>query len=343
MILPALSHINRLTDDTGLLQFAIHSIPDPQYGYTLDDNARALLVSSAYYHLNSERNIAEYLVYRYLAFLRWSQLADGWFHNELGYDRRWLDDRCSEDAYGRAIWALGYAATHPVHSTTAGAAIHMLTLALPQAKNLQYVRGCAYTILGLFYLIQQNHPLGDRLLMQQLAEKIHKILLKNARSDWYWPEEMLTYDNGRIPQAMIAAGYTLNNHLMLLDAKKVLSFLISHVVENEIIIPIGNKGWFGQGASKARYDQQPIDAASLADVCAFAWRIFRKQEYAEIVRMSWAWFHGHNSEQIVLYDIHTGGCRDGLGQGHANENQGAESSLALLQAALVVYELSSEI
>ncbi len=40
-------HFLSMCDSTGLLQHAVHSIPDRAHGYCVDDNARALLLSSA--------------------------------------------------------------------------------------------------------------------------------------------------------------------------------------------------------------------------------------------------------------------------------------------------------
>jgi len=339
LILPTLNHLRRLTDDTGISQFAIHSVPDPCFGYTLDDNARALLVTSMYYHHNVDRDDATNLAYKYLSFLRWSQLPDGWFHNELSYDRRWLDERGSEDAYGRAVWALGYAATHPIHRATAGAATEMLHLAIPQAETLKYQRGFAYTILGLVNLIEQDHPLGDRGLLEYLADNLYKKLQSEIQTDWYWFEDKLTYDNGRLPQSLMLAGHLLGDSQLLEASERSLSFLLSHVFEGNVLVPVGNDGWFHRNSQKARYDQQPIDAATIVEVCATAWRIFQKKEYLNYANLAWEWFHGQNSEQLVLYDTETGGCCDGLGRSSVSNNQGSESSLAFLQAGLALYVL----
>jgi hypothetical protein len=339
LILPSLKHLHRLTDDTGILEFALHSVPDPSFGYTLDDNARALLVTSMYYHYHVDSEVAANLIYRYLAFLRWSQLSDGWFHNELSYDRRWIDERGSEDAYGRAVWALGYAATHPIHSGTAGAATEMLRHALSQVGTLKYQRGFAYTILGLVYLIEQDHPLGDHGLLQHLAERLYNNLQDDFQSDWYWFEDKLTYDNGRLPQALMLAGHLLGSKQLLQAAERSLLFLISHVFEGGVLVPIGNSRWFQRNSQKARYDQQPIDAATIVEVCATAWRIFQKNEYLNYAKLAWEWFHGQNSEHLALYDLETGGCHDGLSHNSISNNQGAESSIAFLQAGLALRDL----
>jgi hypothetical protein len=339
MSVPSLAHLCRLTDDTGLLQFAVYSVPNPQSGYTLDDNARALLVASAYHFHGIERETAAQLVYRYLAFLNWAQLPDGRFHNIGSYDRHWLDEQGSEDSFGRALWALAYAVSRPVHRASAGAAAEMLSHALPHVRELQYARGQTYAILGLSHLIQAGHPSGDQQLLRKLTDGLMDHLQQHARSDWYWFEDVLTYDNGRLPQALIVAGDILKDDTCITSAKKTLAFLLSHVVENDIVVPIGQNGWFRRGEHKAYYDQQPIDAASITEVCATAFSVFHDFHYRHVAEAGWAWFHGRNSERLVLYDAETSGCHDGLGHGKINANQGAESTLALLQAALAVYEL----
>ncbi len=337
--LPPLAHLRRLSDDTGVQQFAIHSVPNPHFGYTLDDNVRALLVTSGYYWHGVERDVAAALAYRYLAFIHWAQRPDGRFHNELSYDRRWLDEVGSEDALGRTVWALGYAVACPLHSASRGAAADMLGRALPHVQALRSPRARAYAALGMAHLVRVSHPYAQEYLLAALASSLLDDVQRNIQAEWHWFEAGLTYDNGRLPQALLIAGYLLSDQRYLSVGQELLDFLLAQVVEDGIVVPIGQSNWYWRGEIKARYDQQPIDAASLVEVCATASIVLGKPHYWDIALSAWAWFHGRNSEGLVIYDAQTCGCHDGLERGSVNHNQGAESTLALLQAALALNNL----
>ncbi len=340
LALPPLAHLQRLTDDTGVQQFATHGVPNPHFGYTLDDNVRALLVTSGYYQHGVERDLAAALTYRYLAFIRWAQRPDGRFHNELSYDRRWLDEVGSEDALGRTVWALGYAVACPLHSASMGAAADMLGRALPYVQSLCSPRARAYAALGVAHLVRVSHPHGQQHLLVALASSLLDDVQRHAQAEWRWFEPGLTYDNGRLPQALLIAGQLLSDRQYLTVAQELLDFLLAQVVEDGVVVPIGQAGWYWRGKAKARYDQQPIDAASLVEVCATASIVLGEARYWDIALAAWAWFYGRNSEHLVLYDAQTSGCHDGLRCSSVNDNQGAESTLALLQASLALNDLN---
>jgi hypothetical protein len=334
--LPPLAHLRLLTDDTGVVQFANWSVPDPHYGYTLDDNVRALLVVLGYHHSGAERDAAAALAARYLAFIRWAQLPDGRFHNELSYDRRWLDDVGSEDALGRTVWALAVAAALPITDSLAGAAAELLARALPHVPGLRSLRARGYALIGLAHLVRAGHPYGDAALLRAMADGLLDDLDGNAEPGWTWFEPVLAYDNGRLPHALFLAGAVLHDVRYIAAAQATLEFLLGSVVEGEIVVPIGQAGWFRRGQPPARYDQQPIDAASLAEVCATAALVVDDPSYARVAYSAWRWFHGANSEGLVVCEPLTGGCHDGLGKANVNHNQGSESTLAYLQAALAL-------
>lgn len=335
--LPPLTHLRRLTDDTGMLQFATWTVPNPHYGYTLDDNVRALLVVAGYYDMGVESDTAEALALRYLSFIQSAQRPDGRFHNEMSYDRRWLDEVGSEDSLGRTVWALATAVALPITPGLAGAAYQMLERALPHTHRLRSLRARAYVLLGLLQLLRIEHPRVDMELSRQLADSLLDELEQSSHRDWCWFESVLTYDNGRLPQALLLAGAALDEPRYTRAAEQALRFLLSQVTEHDIIVPVGHAGWFRRGTTKARYDQQPIDAASLVEVCATAEHVLDDVSYRRSALRAWRWFHGQNSEGLALGDTLTGGCHDGLGKNSVNNNQGAESTLAFLQAALALH------
>ena len=57
------------------------------------------------------------------------------------------------------------------------------------------------------------------------------------------------------------------------------------------------------------------------------------------MREAFAWFLGANRLGLPLYDFSTGGCRDGIGVAHVNQNQGAESTVCFLMALLEMLEV----
>lgn len=334
--LPPLTHLRRLSDDTGVLQFATHSVPNPHFGYTLDDNARALLVTCGYYHHGVEPEIAAALAYRALAFIHWAQKPDGCFHNQLNYARCWLDEVGSEDALGRAVWALGYAAACPLDDASKGAATIMFERTLAHVPKLRSLRSRAYAILGIAHLVRVGHKYTPKNLLAALADSIVHEFDDHAQPHWHWFEAVLSYDNGRLPQALLIAGHLLQNNRYLAIAQQSLEFLLTQVIEDNILVPVGQDGWYRRFENKARYDQQPIDAASIVEVCATANIVLCDRRYQDIALAAWAWFHGRNSEGLPLYNPETTGCHDGLKLGSVNQNQGSESALALLQAALAL-------
>jgi hypothetical protein len=211
-----------------------------------------------------------------------------------------------------------------------------LERALPLIDHLQSLRSRVYCILGLAYLVRAGHPLGDRQQIARLADSLIAEYHAASDGDWRWFEGILVYDNGRLPQALLLAGRVLAAPRYLQMGQESLDFLLAQVVEDDVVVPIGQDGWFRRGSGKARYDQQPIDAAAIAEVCATAHAVLGNDHYRHIAERAWDWFHGHNSEGLSLHDQETDGCWDGLMRGSVNGNQGAESLLALLQTALAL-------
>lgn len=337
--LPPLDHLVRLTDDTGTVQFSLWGTPDPSSGYTLDDTARALLVAAGYYRLGVDRARAEALITRTLSFVCWAQLPDGRFHNEASYDRRWLDVVGSDDSFGRTVWALSEALAGPLPARAEGAAGELLGRALPHAWQVRSLRGRGLVAIGMARLALADHPRADLRLLEALADSLLADLGGNSEPQWHWFEPILCYDNARLPQALLLAGQVLGRHEYVQAAKAALDFLCEHTLEGEILVPIGQAGWYRLGAEKARYDQQPIDAGAMVECCVDAALVTGATHYRDLALRAWGWFFGQNSEGLMLYDQQTGGCRDGLLAGGVNQNQGSESTVALLQAAVALRSL----
>jgi glycosyltransferase involved in cell wall biosynthesis len=335
------SHLLTMTDDTGILQHAIFSVPNTCEGYTTDDNARALIVSTLLNkgvgfeqrkeeHLNLSR--------RYLAFLWLAFHSDaGRFRNYLGYDRRWLEDVGSEDSHGRAIWALGTVLGHAKNAGLRGAAGRLFQDAVPAVSTFTSPRAWAFTVLGLQAYLDW-FP-GDR-AMQGLRNTLANRLLdiyERSRSDaWHWFEKSLSYSNARLSQALILAGRRSQNKKMIEAGIESLEWLrvTQHCSDSDIFVPIGSSGTFAEGGERARFDQQPVEACATVSACLEAYRLTHEEKWSQEAHRVFRWFLGKNDLQVPLYDETTGGCRDGLHPDRVNENQGAESTLSLLMALL---------
>ena len=333
-------HLLALTDDTGILQHAIFSVANTSEGYTTDDNARALMVSSrldediAYGGDEKHVNLSSrYLSFLWLAF----HTESGRFRNFLGYDRRWLEDVGSEDSHGRALWALGSVLGRSQDAGLRGAAGRLFEASVPAALTFSSPRAWAFSVLGLQAYLDW-FP-GDRVIQgirNALANRLLDIYDRCRSDQWHWFEESLSYSNARLPQALILTGWRSNNKRMVEAGIESLEWLVAAQQggDSEIFVPIGSNGFFAQGAKKARFDQQPVEACATVSACQEVYRLTRDSRWQTEARRAFRWFLGKNDLLAPLYDPITGGCRDGLHPDRVNENQGAESTISFLMALL---------
>ncbi len=340
--LPVLNtaHLLTMTDDTGMLQHAIFSLPNTREGYTADDNARALIVST----LLDERPGFEYgeehlsLSRRYLAFLWLAFSSDsGRFKNFLGYDRTWQEEVGSEDSHGRALWALGSVLGQSLNAGLRGAAGRLFEAAVPAVLTFSSPRAWAFSVLGLQAYLDW-FP-GDRAIQgirNTLANRLLDIYERSHSETWHWFEKSLAYSNARLPQALILAGGRSNNKKMIAAGIESLEWLVAaqHRGDPEIFVPIGSSQCFTEGAEKPRFDQQPVEACATISACLEAYRLTHEERWSAEADCVFRWFLGKNDLQVPLYDATTGGCKDGLHPDRVNENQGAESTVSFLMALL---------
>ncbi len=333
-----IAHLLRMTDDTGILQHAIFSIPNCREGYTTDDNARALIVSTLLKEDTDQaggRNCSD-LSHRYLAFLCLAFHSEtGRFRNFLGYDRQWLEDVGSEDSHGRALWALGKVLGHSRDAGLRGATGRLFEAAVPAVRTFTSPRAWAFCILGMQAYLDW-FP-GDRAIQgarNALANRLLEIYEQSHSETWQWFEKSLSYSNARLSQALILAGGRSGNKRMIEAGIESLRWLQAeqHRGNENIFVPIGSMGFFTEGKEKARFDQQPVEACATIAACLEAYRLTNDRQWFEEAERIFSWFLGKNDLQVPLYDASTGGCRDGLHRDRANENQGAESTLSFLMA-----------
>jgi len=346
--LPAikLDHLHRLTDQTGIVEHAVFSIPNYPEGYSTDDNARALIVAILLEESGtSVPKVRPDLASRYLAFL-WLALDPNTkrFRNCLNYERQWHETDCSEDSHGRALWGLGTVLGRSKDAGWRGAAGRMFELALPAAIEFKSPRACAFALLGLQEYLDSFS--GDRAALsasETLANRLLDSYRAHHSADWNWFENVLAYSNARLPQALIRAGMRASNDEMVSAGLDSLDWLVT-IQRCDLkghFVPIGSLGFFSKTTEKARFDQQPVEACAVVSACLQAYRATGKARWRKEAWSAFNWFLGDNDLQIALYDPSTGGCRDGLHPDRANENQGAESTLSFLMALLEMRKLEA--
>jgi glycosyltransferase involved in cell wall biosynthesis len=336
-----LKHLGLLTDGTGVIQHGFFTVPNRHTGYTTDDNARALLVA-VMHHRQFEEERSLRMAAHYLSFLHFAQRQDGNFHNFLNYNREWLDEVGSEDAFGRAVWALGYTYAVAPSRGLKQASESLLLRALPHAKNLEALRAKAYTLLGLAHVVlsgTRTPPYSETAV--HLADALVDTYQNHRKDDWEWFEEGLYYDNAKMPQALFIAFRAFGDKRYKEVAKKTLTFLTETLDKGTYFSLVGNRGWHRYGQEPAEFDEQPIDAASLVEAYAEAYRATRDSHYLGLLEKAVGWFLGRNSVGVPLYDFTTGGCYDGLEKNGVNYNQGAESTISFLLAVLTYSEILS--
>jgi hypothetical protein len=319
---PPFEHLLRLSDDTGVLEHARGAVPRRQSGYCTDDVARALVVISRQPSPPAEVTA---LGERCLAFLVHAQAGDGASHNRLGYDRRWQDQPGLGDWWGRSLWGSGTAAARGRSARfRADALVHFEAAAACRSPS---PRAMAFAALGAAEVltVRSDHA-GARDLLKAAGATLCAV---GADDSWAWPEPRLAYANARWAEGLLAAGWGLQDDHLVDEGLRLLDWLLTVETAGDhlSLTPVG--GW-APGEARPGFDQQPIEAAALADACARAYLVTGGEQFVGGVSRAVAWFLGANDTQIPMYDGKTGGGYDGLERDGRNDNQGAESTIALI-------------
>ena len=328
-----LDHLVRMTDSTGIFQHALFTVPDFSNGYCTDDNARALIFSVMLEELGEEPYRARSLGTIYLAFLNHAfNRETKRFRNFMSFDRRWLEDAGSEDSNGRALWALGYCAGHTQRASFQALAGRLFGEAISVAAESSATRAWAFALLGIDEYLQRLS--GDRVVNQAretLATRLKESFEECAADDWYWCEDIVTYDNAKLPHALIRTGAATKETSMLELGLRALRWLVDlQTSESGHFHPIGNDGFHQRGGPRATFDQQPIETQSMVSACLEAYRATGDSYWYETACRVFDWFLGSNDLGLELYSANSGGCYDALHLDRVNQNQGAESLLAFL-------------
>ena len=340
---PSLDHLRALTDDVGIAQHAIHDIPNRQEGYCTDDVARAFMVALAASTHERLHNDALRLARVYLAFMLDAQLPDGRYHNFMSYARTWLDEVGTADSNGRAMWAMGYGARFAPREAWRYICGERLAKALPHVGDFTFVRSGAYAALGIAHAFEAGVCDQKRLTvtLRAIGTDLTERYRTHAAPDWAWFENEMTYDNARLPEALIRIGTVLAEPAFVELGIATLDFYASITMEDGAFVPIGNAGWHARGAERARFAQQPLEAAALVDAALAAESATGERRFRQLAEAGLEWFYGRNARNAVMAT--GGGCFDGLEEVGVNRNMGAESTLAYLGSAFALARTGADV
>lgn len=335
-----LSHVKNMTTDFGILQFSKLSKPDINSGYTLDDNARALIAMCQHYKKHRSEETLRYIKI-YLDFIEFCQNKDGRFLNYVDYNRNFTSQNKNEnleDSSGRAMWALGYliSLSHILPEEFGQRAEVMFQRSLSLSKNIYSTRAMAFVIKGLYYYNRQVKDADTLIYIKMFADRMVQMYRHEADEEWKWFEGYLTYANSVLPEALLLCYAMTCEETYKTIAKEAFDFLLKNIFDDDSIKVVSNRSWHFRGKRKERYGEQPIDVAYTILALKKFHDIFKEEEYLNKMELAFYWFLGNNHLQQIIYNPCTGGCFDGLEEHNVNLNQGAESTISYLLARLSV-------
>lgn len=327
------AHLIRMTDQRGTFEHACFAEPRPEHGYCTDDMARVLVVAARQSDASSETNrLAKVAV----QFLNDAQSFAGPCRNRMDLNGRWTDLPATEDAWGRCLWGLGTAAAHSDVSLVRRLAI--IQFERGAAVRSRWPRAMAFAALGAVEILSVNP--NHRSARDLLSDYAAAVRGPSGDMNWPWPEPRLTYANAALPEAMIAAGWALEDTTLQRRGLDLLAWLIDHETTGGHLSPTP-VGGSGPGDTRPRFDQQPIEISAIADASARASGVDTDPLWTNTVRAAAAWFDGANDVGVRMWDPQTGGGFDGLHSNGVNQNQGAESTLAVLSTLQHASRLST--
>jgi len=327
----SLIHLDRMTDSTGLIQHAIYSVPRRESGYTIDDNARALRLCTRLWCRQPDGHMLSRIT-GYLSLLEYARRPGGGFYNLLSYQRHWLDTNSDGDCQGQAVRALADVLSSNLPDDYRVLAGELIERVIPTLADLRSIRAQAYVVLAWAQLADSGEGNVAALEGVALAAAHHLVecFRRSQRPDWQWFESRMTYANAVLPHALFVAAKCWPNEPFREVAEASFWFLDHATTVDKLYWPVGNNGWYSHGEDKARYDQQPVEAATMVDAALAGFSLLGDKEYLTTFHRTRDWFHGGNSIGLPLVDVQSGACCDGLQSTGLNRNQGAESTLAYL-------------
>ncbi|MBA4410567.1 MAG: mannosyltransferase [Odoribacter sp.] len=335
-----LKHILDMTTDTGIIQFSKINQPDIDSGYTLDDNARALIALCMHYKLTEDKR-SLFLIKKYLNFIKLCQQPEGDFQNYLNHDCKFTGKNKNvnlDDSNGRAIWALGYVISliGLLPAEIISEADKIIGKAFLHLDSLHSTRAMAFSIKGIYFYHSAIKLPGNLVLIKTLANRMVQMYRHESDKKWEWFESYLTYANSILPEAMLYAWLLTGEPIYKEIALTSFNFLLSHIFNENGIEVISNKNWLKKGQKPDRFGEQPIDVAYTIMTLSKFYDVFDDEEFRQKMVTAFNWFLGDNRLHQIIYNPCTGGCYDGLEESNVNLNQGAESTVSYLMARLTM-------
>jgi glycosyltransferase involved in cell wall biosynthesis len=335
-----LHHIIQMTTDFGMLQFSKINQPDPGSGYTLDDNARALIAMCMYFKQTGDQTLVP-AIEKYLEFVQYCLQPDGTFLNYVDKEKIFTSQNKTtnlDDSNGRAVWALGYLLS--LNGKLSGEITHkagaMLDHSLSRFDSIHSPRAMAFAIKGLYFSHLTSKSNSSTLLLKTLADRLVQMYRHESAPGWEWFESYLTYANSTLPEAMLCAWLLTRNPVYREIAITSFDFLLSQTFNENGIEVISNKNWLQRGETAGHFGEQAIDVAYTIMTLSKFYDVFMNEAYRIKMDVAFNWFLGNNRLHQIIYNPCTGGCYDGLEETHVNLNQGAESTLSYLMARLTL-------
>ena len=340
-----LDHLKKMTNDIGIVQFSKVNQPYISTGYTLDDNARALIAMCMNFKLSGDKKCLFY-IQKYLNFIKRYQLPAGDFQNYVDKDNTFTDQNKVvnlDDANGRAIWALGYMLSliGLLPAEIISEADEIIKKALLRLETMHSTRAMAFSIKGLYYYYSTIKSAQNLVLIKTFADRLVQMYKRESGKKWEWFEGYLSYANSILPEAMLYA-WLLTGELIYKEiARSSFSFLLSQTFNENGIEVISNKKWLKKGQEAGSFGEQPIDVANTIMTLSKFYDVFKDEDYRLKLEIAFNWFLGGNRLHQIIYNPCTGGCYDGLEETNVNLNQGAESTLSFLIARLTIEKYKS--
>jgi glycosyltransferase involved in cell wall biosynthesis len=335
-----LDHIKKLTTDFGILQFSKFSQPDPESGYTLDDNARALINMVLYNKAYPDKNTLK-LAIIYLNFIEGIQQNNGWFDNYKDFDHQLTKQNKEvnlEDANGRALWSLGTVISHrdtlPLEMICQ--AVKCWDKAIKRIDDIKSPRAIAYALKGLYLYHSIYKDEEVKTHIEKLADELLRHYNINSAENWCWYEDYMTYANNVLPEAMMYSYLVTKNAKYKKIAAITFDFLLSHYFMKGQLKVISNRGWFKKENERIFYGEQPIEVATTIIALDLFYEVTRNKKYKDQLKLAFIWFLGNNHLKQIMYNPENGASYDGLEDKHININQGAESTLCYFKARLIM-------
>jgi Glycosyltransferase len=335
-----LSHLRQMTTETGIIQFSKINQPDISSGYTLDDNARALIVMCMHFKLTSDE-LSLFYIRKYLSFIKLCQQPEGDFLNYVDENNKFTDLNKTvnlDDANGRALWALGYLVTAEglLPGEIISDAVEMIKKIIPHVESMHSTRSMAFSLKGLYHFNSSIESPDYTSLIITLANRLVQMYRHESAEKWEWFEGYLTYANSILPEVMLYAWLVTGDTKYKDIARTSLDFLLSQTFNENGIEVISNKNWSIRGQKAGRFGEQPIDVAYTTMTLSKFYDVFMNEDYRLKMETAFNWFLGNNRLNQIIYNPCTGGCYDGLEETHVNLNQGAESTVSFLMARLTM-------